>query len=85
MAEGNGLLNRRRGIYLYRGFESRPLRSSPVIAVFVPVTGVFSRVTPTSKVPPSCPDVFMFLDGSSGFLYKIGLSYAEIEMTARTI
>ena len=26
MAEGNGLLNRRRGIYLYRGFESRPLR-----------------------------------------------------------
>ncbi len=26
MAEGNGLLNRRTGIYLYRGFESRPLR-----------------------------------------------------------
>jgi len=25
----NGLLNRRRGISLYRGFESRPLRSSP--------------------------------------------------------
>ena len=27
MAEGNGLLNRRRGINSYRGFESRPLRS----------------------------------------------------------
>ena len=26
MAEGNGLLNRRVGIYLHRGFESRPLR-----------------------------------------------------------
>ncbi len=26
VAEGNGLLNRRTGIYLYRGFESRPLR-----------------------------------------------------------
>ena len=26
MAEGNGLLNRRTGIYPYRGFESRPLR-----------------------------------------------------------
>ena len=25
--DGNGLLNRRTGIYLYRGFESRPLRS----------------------------------------------------------
>jgi hypothetical protein len=25
-AEGNGLLNRRRGECLYRGFESRPLR-----------------------------------------------------------
>ena len=27
-AEGNGLLNRRRGECFYRGFESRPLRSS---------------------------------------------------------
>jgi hypothetical protein len=26
VAEGNGLLNRRRGINPYRGFESRPLR-----------------------------------------------------------
>ena len=28
MAEGNGLLNRRMGINPYRGFESRPLRST---------------------------------------------------------
>lgn len=30
MAETNGLLNRRAGINLHRGFESRPLRFVPV-------------------------------------------------------